>query len=870
MISNEYTNRKELMKFREQTIHGSIDDILEWKAPIEMKYILKPNYIKAYDSRTHRNETKEYPVTQLLIEGAPGIGKSTFAWEVYQKWGQHQFFKEYPLLVLLKLRDKRVQEAKTVSDLFYYPLPELQSDIVRDIVLSGGHGLLLILEGFDEAPASKRTMDSIFVRLFRGQELPKATVILTTRPSASTQLRQLCNSVNSRRIEILGFGKKEIDEYIQCAFSGEQSCSDFKEYLSLYPHIHSMMYVPLNSAIVTHVYESCKSSGTVVPKTMTQLYSSLIRTLLLRYMKDKDDYKDTFTNINSFKDLPQAVYDQFCEICKIAYTGIMSAETELIFQDLPSDFDNLGLMQSCPELYVDRGASVSHNFLHLTVQEYLAAYHISQQSRDEQVQFMREHIESKKLEVVVRFLAGLSELGRDLWDVVQECAFLCVETFLWEETRFIKLEILHWLFESQDSLAITSILNSACVWFCHDCRQCDSIQPFDWYVLRYCITRSSCDWKLELDYFELKSVEIFLKALDLQHDQFPLPSTGKIKEMWLSESNPAAVNLLVVKMPAMSVFYKLTHLSLADSELASQTCRLLSKCTNLLQLLEYLNLRGNPHIGRGGAVNLITSLTRFGTIRELNLQYTSIGFEDCKALRKLLALRNSKCMQALNISNNELSPDSIELIVEGLFRNTTLEKLDMRSSNFSSDNVFNLALALSGNTRLKELDIAYCNIQSSDSVHLAKALQESTTTQLQTLSLWDNPIGSESAFAFAGMLATNKSLAKLIMSCCRIQGEGAVFLAKAMENNSTVREFDISFNPVGSEGAVAFASMLKKNQSLRKLELDDDSVGVEGALELIESLKHNTALERLKLSNKCRPSSFLTLDKTLQNRVTFW
>ena len=82
----------------------------------------------------------------------------------------------------------------------------------------------------------------------------------------------------------------------------------------------------------------------------------------------------------------------------------MSAK--LIFQDLPSDFDPLGLMQSYPELYVDRGASVLYSFLHLTVQEYLAAYHISQQSRDEQAAFINEEIFEK--EVVVRFLAGLT------------------------------------------------------------------------------------------------------------------------------------------------------------------------------------------------------------------------------------------------------------------------------------------------------------------------------------------------------------------------------------------------------------------------------------------------------------------------------
>ena len=114
-----------------------------------MKDILKPNCIQEYDSNTQTNVIKEYRVTKLLIEGAPGIGKSTFAWEVCQKWGQHQLFNEYSLVVLLKFRDKWVLKAKSVSDLFYYPLPEVQSDIVRDIVLSGGCGLLLILEGFE-------------------------------------------------------------------------------------------------------------------------------------------------------------------------------------------------------------------------------------------------------------------------------------------------------------------------------------------------------------------------------------------------------------------------------------------------------------------------------------------------------------------------------------------------------------------------------------------------------------------------------------------------------------------------------------------------------------------------------------------------
>ena len=933
VISNEYSNRSDLVKFREQTIRGTIDDILESKAPIVMEDMLKPNHIKMYDHTKKKEEFKVYPVTQLLIEGAPGIGKSTFAWEMCQKWGQHQLFNEYSLVVLLKLRDKRVQEAKSVSDLFYHPLPELQSEIVHDIVISGGHGLLLILEGFDEAPTSKQSTDSIFVRLFTGQELPKATVILTTRPSASAELRKLCKGNHSRRIEILGFGKKEIDNYIQYVFSDEQSQTDFREYLSLYPHIHSMMYVPLNSAIVTHVYESCKSSDTVVPKTMTQLYSSLIRTLLLRHLKDKEEYKDTCTNINSFKDLPQPVYDRFCEICKIAYKGIISAETELIFQDLPSDFDPLGLMQTCPELYVDRGASVSYNFLHLTIQEYLAAYHISQQSQDEQVAFMKKSeiyrpVEPKKLEVVMRFLAGLSELGSDLWDVVREFAReATLKNFLGEKVKFVRLTVLHWLFESQDSSAISTVLGSDCaVEFSYE-STCYSALQFDWYVLGHCIMHSTCDWKLDLPLHELESVETFLKALNFQRDQRQLPPTGQIKMMQLGPYHPAAIHLFLNNIPQKLVSHNLTHLCLWHSYLGSETCDLLSKRAHLLQHLEYLDLGENLPIGRGGAVNLITSLTKFSTIRELNMCWTDIGFEDCKALSELLV--SSKCIRVINIGGNKLSPDSIQLVVNGLSHNTSLEKLNMSHSNFSSENVLHLASVLRMNTRLKELTIMWCSVHSSDSVHLAKALEENTTTQLQNLLMEGNTVGSEGAVAFAAMLAMNKSLANIDIGYCNIQGKGAVLLAEALQRNSTVHGFNIgsnpigrcvtafitmlatnqsltylnmsfcsiqeedavflaktmeknsilsclniSGNPIGSKGALALANMLKRNQCLKSLMICGDGlgsmIGVEDASELIASLEHNSTLESLWLSPKLNPSSSPnTTCIGRQGRVTF-
>ena len=89
-----------------------------------------------------------------------------------------------------------------------------------------------------------------------------------------------------------------------------------------------------------------------------------------------------------------------------------------------------------------------------------------------------------------------------------------------------------------------------------------------------------------------------------------------------------------------------------------------------------------------------------------------------------------------------------------------------------------------------------------------------------------------------------------------------------MEKNSTVSDLVINYNPLRSEDAAAFASMLKRNQYLKILRLWLYS-GSEDALELIESLKHNTTLKELGLSYECKPPSFSSLDKALQDRVTF-
>ena len=76
-------------------------------------------------------------------------------------------------------------------------------------------------------------------------------------------------------------------------------------------------------------------------------------------------------------------------------------------------------MNSPTEFYVCRNASISHSFLHLTLQEFLAAFHISQLSPSDQKVVFEKRCETAGWDVVWRFVAGLSGFRGIGWEVVQ-------------------------------------------------------------------------------------------------------------------------------------------------------------------------------------------------------------------------------------------------------------------------------------------------------------------------------------------------------------------------------------------------------------------------------------------------------------------
>ena len=503
LIEKEELAMQEAGQFIRATIHGNIDDIKKSKQAIQIDQIAQlpdgsqPNCI--------------------LVEGAPGVGKSTLAWKLCHKWGKGKLLQQYQLVVLLRLREKSVRAAKNMSDLFRYHRRQIQQAAVEEVQDTGGEGVLLLFEGYDELPEDLRTENSIFLDVITGEELPEATVLITSRPWASEFLHRECKSLISQHIEILGFTKADIQSYLQSTTANDPSLLEgLNNYISCYPHIGGLMYIPLNSAIVVEVYRKSRKDDTLVPKTMTELYSSLVRSLLLRYLFDHPVHGKRRWRVRSFSDLPQDVYQQLCELGRIAYEGILH-DQQVIFSNLPEDFETLGLMQCVPELYVDEGAAVSYNFLHLTVQEYLAAFHLSLQPVQKHARHFHE--ENKHFHNILRFLSGVTKFTgysnfmldtmcvksrspRD-WqslleiygeDSDEECDFdiesgddsasvVCKVTF----------DTLHWLFEVQDSKVTNKLLGSFDIQLLDPN---DIVTPFDCFVLGYCVSHSNCTWRI--------------------------------------------------------------------------------------------------------------------------------------------------------------------------------------------------------------------------------------------------------------------------------------------------------------------------------------------------------------------------------------
>ncbi len=297
---------------------------------------------------------------------------------------------------------------------FYHSEEELKK-VCEEIEAANGEGVCFIIDGLDEFHLQDRD-NSLIYQLLDKTFLPLAMVIVMSRPVAIENLRE---EVITHKVEVLGFSKEQILDYIDSFPFGSSSCDSsvattcpamLKEYLYSHPNVFNMCYLPVHVAMICFLFKYQKGG---IPNTQTNIYKEFTRSTILRHIRRHNSHGQ----VHSLEKLTGSLKEHFKKLCHLAYNMTISkkqiATPEIMNEELceyvssNSDEWCLGLVtiNHIAELY---GVTKTYSFLHLTLQELLTAYYITNLEKDKQIDIL---CKSKNIfsPTIIVFYFGLTQ-----------------------------------------------------------------------------------------------------------------------------------------------------------------------------------------------------------------------------------------------------------------------------------------------------------------------------------------------------------------------------------------------------------------------------------------------------------------------------
>ena len=742
---------------------------------------------------------------KVLIEGKPGMGKTTYCNKVAYDWAinvknEGDCFPEFEMVLLLKCRDVEIEADlwEAIDDqLLPGEIQRKEREKFFEFIRQNQSKVLLILDGLDELPSSKLPE---FTDIIRGKMLPLCNLVVTARHEAGIAVRKVCDTL----LEIEGFTYQHIKEFIHKYFVGKEDLAEkLMDKIHNEERLREMAANPLNTALLCLL---CEDFQGILPESRTQLYLEIAHCVLIRYRKKKGLPVEN-------EDLIEIYKDQLKLLGLIALNGLY--EDNMYFEEKKlssenADLPEFGFLSAQPGSS-KRRPCLCYGFTHKSFQEFFAGYYLCCQLVSE--------------EIIPFILVNDTRHFHELREVLKfTCGLLAVR--------------------SQES-AVSLILCIANEVNQEEVREC---LPLALECIKEC--------KIENSYFHIELARTFGACLEIQEADLDGKGIGDAAAAVLAnvlETNTTLTNLVLDDNmfgpagaeslhTALETNTTLTNLNLAHNYLGPAGAESLTAALKTNTTLTNLVLDDND-LGLAGAESLATALKTNTSLTNLNLRRNNLGPAGAECLAK--ALEKNTILTNLNLSFNDLGPADAESLATALKTNTSLTNLNFSVNNLGPAGAESLATALKTNTILTNLDLSGNNVGPAGAESLATALK--TNTSLTNLNFSGNNLGPAGAESLATALKTNTSLTNLDLSGNNVGPAGAESLATALKTNTSLTNLNLRRNNLGPAGAESLAKALEKNTVLTNLNLWFNNLGPAGAEALAKALETNTTLENLYL-----------------------
>ena len=513
-------SQSEGMKRSWDMLRGNVDNVTNVSEKIDIQDVL------------HVFE----PPIKVVVDGPPGVGKTTLCKKLCNMWAKNELKKRsFDHVFLLPLRDERVTSAEKMYDLvsLFHGSKKLCEAVSDHIMETNGKDTLLIFDGWDEFEGRNKDR-SFILDIIRGKHPLRCSTMVTSRAYASADLHEM-RSFN-RHIEVLGFEESEIFSYIKKELTEEKS-EQLVMKLKTREDVLSICYIPFVCSMLVRVYHLFDYT---LPNTLTALYRKFIIYAMKRSMNRPGFNPRRIESLDNLQEDQKA----FDELCYCAYVNLQKGSTNFTEDQIQSyKCKHFGLMTS-----YNIADTTRYQFLHLTIQEFLAAWWISQQ--DDLKTLFGEHFQDIHFRMTLMFVAGLTELKDDSYQEYfsKEVDLQCVKRPLFgfefhQHSMFHKnpqilnediwnigneyplhepydidtIQLLHLLYESQNKtlcqVLASSIKDSSL------CLNRVYSSEFDLLCLSFFLKNSKKTWNyLDFGYFEkLKTLKIEDEGSDMIH-----------------------------------------------------------------------------------------------------------------------------------------------------------------------------------------------------------------------------------------------------------------------------------------------------------------------------------------------------------------